>query len=93
MNWRFDAGQRFIFPKEQGRLMRILTAGCIVFISSLCLASGAGLADDVPAADGPKLLEQGDKLADAGQFTEAVIRYKSAMEKLLPTLRKTPVQA
>ncbi len=40
-----------------------------------------------------KLLEQGDKLADAGKFTEAVIRYKSGMEKLLPDAQKTPVQA
>ena len=38
----------------------------------------------------PSLLEEGDKLADEGQFTEAVIRYKSGIEKLLPGLRKIP---
>ncbi len=36
------------------------------------------------------MLDEGDKLADQGQFTEAVIRYKRGMEQLLPQLRKIP---
>ena len=36
------------------------------------------------------MLDEGDKLADQGQFTEAVIRYKRGMEQLLPKLRKIP---
>ena len=42
------------------------------------------------APDGAKLLKEGDKLADEGKFTEAVIKYKSGIEKLLPKLRKIP---
>ena len=40
--------------------------------------------------EGRSLLEEGDKLADQGDTTEAVIRYKKAFEKLLPGMRKLP---
>lgn len=39
---------------------------------------------------GVKLLAEGDDLADKGEYTEAVIRYKRAMEQLLPSLRHIP---
>ena len=59
------------------------------FLCSL-LAAPAGMRDDAVVLTATKLLAEGDKLADDGQFTEAVIRYKSGIEKLLPTLRKIP---
>ncbi len=46
--------------------------------------------DDAAVRRGTKLLAEGDRLADQGQYTEAVIRYKRAMEELLPGLRKIP---
>ncbi len=55
---------------------------------------------DLPAAriedpvvvirEGVGLLGEGDRLADKGEYTEAVIRYKRGMERLLPGLRKIP---
>lgn len=39
---------------------------------------------------GKELLTAGDAAADKGDTTEAVIRYKKAFEKLLPSLRKLP---
>ncbi|MGE3820229.1 MAG: hypothetical protein AB7I30_12485 [Isosphaeraceae bacterium] len=39
---------------------------------------------------GRKLLAEGDELADKGETTEAVLRYKKAFEKLLPVMRKIP---
>ena len=49
-------------------------------------------ADDPKAdvAEGKKLLAEGDALADKGETTEAVIRYKRAFEHLLPGMRKIP---
>ena len=60
--------------------------------SSLFSIPTPGRGDDKDAAirDGTKMLDEGDKLADQGQFTEAVIRYKRGMEQLLPQLRKIP---
>lgn len=70
-------------------LLRISLAA--IFTATLALAT-TGRADDTPKAirEGTKLLAEGDKLADAGKYTEAVISYKKAMEKLLPQLRKIP---
>ena len=48
---------------------------------------------DASIKAGTKLLEEGDRLADEGKPGEAVIRYKSAFEQLLPRLRQDPVQA
>ncbi len=52
------------------------------------------IAADLPAstADGVKLLTEGDRLADAKNPTEAVLRYKQAFEQLLPGLRQLPFQ-
>lgn len=42
---------------------------------------------------GKALLAEGDALADAGDTTEAVLRYKAAFERLLPVMRKIPFSA
>jgi hypothetical protein len=57
---------------------------------ALVAAPSQGRADDPAVAAGTGLLEEGDRLADRGQYTEAVVRYKRAMEQLLPRLRKIP---
>jgi hypothetical protein len=55
------------------------------------VAAGRARGDDGPSTrEGTRLLAEGDKLADKGEYTEAVIRYKRAMEQLLPGLRKIP---
>src|SRR5271156_318098 len=64
--------------------------GAVVAVAAILSFAGAGRADDVAVGRGTKLLEEGDRLADQGKFTEAVIRYKRAMEELLPGLRKIP---
>jgi hypothetical protein len=55
-------------------------------------SSSARAADDrkEAVAAGKALLKEGDELADKGQYTEAVLRYKRAFEKLLPGMRKVP---
>ncbi|HWE37956.1 MAG TPA: hypothetical protein VG406_15405 [Isosphaeraceae bacterium] len=63
---------------------RIVALAVIVMVSPV-------VADDVLPADqgaGRKLLAEGDKLADKGEPTEAVLRYKKAFEQLLPSMRK-----
>jgi hypothetical protein len=61
-----------------------LALGLFVFVAGLCQG------DEPAVTRGIKLLAEGDRLADQGQYTEAVIRYKRAMEELLPGLRKVP---
>ncbi len=39
---------------------------------------------DADVSTGKKLLAEGDELADKGDTTEAVVRYKRAFEQLLP---------
>jgi hypothetical protein len=39
---------------------------------------------------GKQLIQEGNELADKGETTEAVIRYKRAFERLLPVMRKLP---
>ena len=70
--------------------MRELTSGLIVCVCLSLVLPGEGRADDAALPDGASLLTEGDKLADEGKFTEAVIKYKSGIEKLLPKLRKIP---
>jgi hypothetical protein len=66
------------------RVVFALSATAILFLQ------GGARGDDAAVARGTKLLDEGDKLADKGEYTEAVIRYKRAMEELLPGLRKIP---
>jgi hypothetical protein len=52
------------------------------------VAARGDLTPDVAAGKG--LLAEGDALADKGETTEAVVRYKKAFEALLPGMRKIP---
>ena len=56
----------------------------------LALLLSAAPADDLKAdpAAGKALLAEGDALADKGDPNEAVLKYKSAFEQLLPGMRK-----
>jgi hypothetical protein len=54
-------------------------------------ASADDQADQIKA--GKALLKEGDALADKGETSEAVLRYKSAFEILLPTMRKLPFKS
>ena len=67
-----------------------IQAGLIATIS--LLFASTGFADDLSASstEGVKLLAEGDRLADAKNPTEAVLRYKQAFEQLLPGLRHLP---
>ena len=65
-------------------------SGLIVLICLFIALPPGTRGDDTKSSDGAKLLKEGDRLADDGKFAEAVIKYKSGMEKLLPTLRKIP---
>ena len=65
----------------------------IGIIAAACWFSAApGFAGDLSASrdEGVKLLAEGDRLADAKNPTEAVLRYKQAFEQLLPGLRHLP---
>jgi hypothetical protein len=64
----------------------VLVIACLPLQPAPIRADDAG--DKVKA--GTKLLEEGDRLADDGKPREAVIRYKSAYEQLLPRLRQIP---
>jgi hypothetical protein len=72
--------------------MRYLSGrkGPVLALAAALFCAGAGRADESAVSKGTKMLEEGDRLADQGQLTEAVIRYKRAMETLLPGLRKIP---
>ena len=73
-----------------------------LLLLTLTLALGGWIALATPSrasdtkADGAlglKLLKEGDDLADKGQTTEAVIRYKRAFELILPGMRKIPFKS
>ncbi len=74
--------------------MRVPFAFAAPFALAVLLAVPA-LAVDLPASTsrGKALLKEGDKLADAKDTTEAVLRYKLAFEQLLPGLRKLPFRS
>src|SRR5258708_34779943 len=69
--------------------MSLQTASIAVLLASL-IAPSATPADDLPASveRGKELLEEGDKLADRKEPTEAVLKYKQAFEQLLPGIRQ-----
>src|SRR4051812_41524598 len=73
-------------------MMRLLLATGITALTLSGALATSGRADDAVSSirAGTKLLEEGDRLADRAQFTEAVIRYKRGFERILPELRKIP---
>jgi hypothetical protein len=75
---------------KQDTFMRFISISFILALTVAVLMPGRSHGDDSAVRQGTALLDEGDRLADEGQFTEAVIRYKRAMEKLLPGLRKIP---
>ncbi len=66
-----------------------LIISLVLFTASVRTALGDDAAD-APVRAGSKLLAEGDRLADQGQLTEAVVRYKRGFERILPALRKIP---
>src|SRR3954453_7010603 len=73
-------------------MMRFVSAIGFMALTLTGVLPSPGRAEDGDSSirAGTKLLDEGDRLADQGQFTEAVIRYKRGFEKLLPHLRKIP---
>jgi hypothetical protein len=62
----------------------------LFFVVLGLVVPGQTRGDEAAIAQGKRLLQEGDRLADQGEYTEAVIRYKRAMEQLLPGLRRIP---
>src|SRR5262249_51563859 len=75
---------------EHHRPMRDFTTRLFVSVCLSLAIFASARADDAAATDGASLLSEGDRLADEGKFADAVIKYKSGIEKLLPKLRKIP---
>ncbi len=65
------------------------TASILALLATLLGPIGPS-ADDLPSstARGKELLAEGDRLADAKEPTEAVLKYKQAFEQLLPGIRQ-----
>ena len=76
----------------RARLMCFSPRLTALVLTWILLAPAPGRGDEIDASmkAGTKLLAEGDRLADEGKPGEAVIRYKSAFEQLLPRLRKIP---
>ncbi len=72
--------------------MRLVTAAGVLALILAGIGITPGWADEPRASirEGTRLLKEGDGLADRGQYTEAVIRYKRAFEQILPSLRRNP---
>lgn len=72
--------------------MRLILRAVRLALLFPAMTLGAVRADESSADTkaGTKLLAEGDRLADEGKPGEAVIRYKSGFEKILPGLRKIP---
>ena len=64
----------------------------LIILALIAATPRMAMGDDKesPVRIGTKLLIEGDRLADQGQLTEAVVRYKRGFEKILPELRKIP---
>jgi hypothetical protein len=79
-----------MIPRQDVSARFLTLPGALAVVLALLSAPARG--DDTQNAirDGIKLLEEGDRLADKQQYTDAVIRYKRGMERLLPQLRKIP---
>ena len=60
----------------------------VSYVALWLLLLVSGPASDPPRQQpGKELLAEGDKLADAAKYTEALLKYKLAYEKILPELR------
>ena len=70
------------------RVRVIVAFGFVMLLPVVPSVQADDLRDGIKA--GKALLAEGDALADQGDTTEAVIRYKRAFEKLLPGMRKVP---
>jgi hypothetical protein len=70
----------------------VFSASALTILTMLWVIPNPSLGQDGAKSirAGTKLLDEGDRLAETGQFTEAVIRYKRGFEQLLPELRKIP---
>jgi hypothetical protein len=73
-----------------GVLIRVATVSSAILFFLLIALQGRASDNEPGVKTGTKLLEEGDRLADEGKPSEAVIRYKSAFEQLLPRLRRIP---
>lgn len=85
---RFES--RAILPLMTSRRWTLALMGLAIFCASV-----PSRADEPAEAReaGKKLLAEGDELADKGETTEALLRYKQAFEKLLPGMRKIPFKS
>ena len=73
-------------------LPRLVFPAVVLFLLSGSLVRAADPVEE-GVAEGQKLLTEGDKAADKGDAAEAVLRYKRAFEKLLPSMRKLPFKS
>lgn len=75
-------------PITRRSLLPALTLSAAVTFAPLQSARAQENAGDVPK--GQQLLADGDTLADAGKYDQAVLKYMEAYEHLLPVMRKLP---
>ncbi|WP_165222642.1 hypothetical protein [Aquisphaera insulae] len=78
------------------RTLAMLTTISLLLWGAGPARSDGGGAPASPASgakDGVKLLAEGDKLADQGKPADAVVRYKSGFEQILPALRHIPFKS
>jgi hypothetical protein len=61
-----------------------------LILSGVATAPGFAADKGTSIREGTRLLAEGDGLADKGEYTDAVIRYKRAFESILPQLRRIP---
>ncbi|MCA9177883.1 MAG: hypothetical protein KDB14_25625 [Planctomycetales bacterium] len=67
-----------------------MTAGLIFALALLPLFQATVRGEEPPLARAETLLAEGDELADAKKYTEALVAYKRAYELILPEVRKRP---
>jgi hypothetical protein len=70
--------------------MRWISLASVLTVAAALAVPARACGDEPATKEGVKLLAEGDQFADKGNYTEAVIRYKRAMERLLPGVRKLP---
>ena len=69
--------------------MKWFSAAGVAILAMSWVLPSPGLAQEGASSirAGTRLLNEGDRLAEDGQFTEAVIRYKRGFERILPELK------